>query len=45
MPIKAALNMVGLAVGPFRLPMVDLSEDEAAVVRGALEQHGLLSTV
>jgi 4-hydroxy-tetrahydrodipicolinate synthase len=45
MPVKAALNMVGLEVGGFRLPMVDLSEEEAATVRGALEQHGLLSAV
>jgi 4-hydroxy-tetrahydrodipicolinate synthase len=45
MPIKAALNMVGLDVGGFRLPMVDLTGDEAAVVRGALEAQGLLSAV
>jgi 4-hydroxy-tetrahydrodipicolinate synthase len=45
MPIKAAVNMVGLDVGGFRLPMVDLTDDEAAVVRGALEAQGLLSAV
>lgn len=45
MPIKAAMNMIGVEVGGFRLPMVDLTDDEAATVRGALEQHGLLSTV
>jgi 4-hydroxy-tetrahydrodipicolinate synthase len=45
MPIKAAMNMVGLDVGGFRLPMVDLTEEEAATVRGALEQLGLLSAV
>ena len=31
--------------GGFRLPMVDASEDEAAVVREALERHGLLAAV
>ncbi len=45
MPIKSAMNMIGVEVGGFRLPMVDLTEDEATTVRGALEQHGLLSAV
>jgi hypothetical protein len=37
--------MAGHRVGGFRLPMVDLDDDEAAVVRGMLERHGLLSAV
>lgn len=45
MPIKAAMRMAGHKVGGFRLPMVDLSDDEAAVVRSMLERHGLLSAV
>ena len=45
MPIKAAMRMAGHEVGGFRLPMVDLSEDEEAVVRSMLERHGLLSAV
>ena len=45
MPIKAAMDMIGIDVGGFRLPMVDLTEDEATTVRGALERHGLLSAV
>ena len=44
-PLKAALNMLGIEVGGLRLPMVEASEDEAAVVRAALERHGLLSAV
>jgi 4-hydroxy-tetrahydrodipicolinate synthase len=44
-PIKAALNMAGHAVGGLRLPLVEASEEEAAVVRAALERHGLLATV
>jgi 4-hydroxy-tetrahydrodipicolinate synthase len=44
-PIKAALNMVGLDVGGLRLPLVEASEDERAVIREALERHGLLARV
>ncbi len=44
-PIKTALGMMGHDVGGFRLPMVEASEDEAAIVRTALEGQGLLSTV
>jgi 4-hydroxy-tetrahydrodipicolinate synthase len=44
-PVKAALNMLGVEVGGLRLPMVEASDDEAAEVRAALERHGLLSAV
>jgi 4-hydroxy-tetrahydrodipicolinate synthase len=44
-PIKAALNMLGHEVGGLRLPLVEASEEEQAVIRGALERHGLLSAV
>ena len=44
-PVKTAMAMLGHRVGGFRLPMIEASEDEKAVVRGALEQHGLLSAV
>jgi 4-hydroxy-tetrahydrodipicolinate synthase len=44
-PVKAALNMLGVQVGDPRLPLVEVSADEAAVVRGVLERHGLLSAV
>jgi 4-hydroxy-tetrahydrodipicolinate synthase len=44
-PIKAALNMLGLDVGGLRLPLVEASDDEKAVIRGALERHGLLAKV
>jgi 4-hydroxy-tetrahydrodipicolinate synthase len=45
MPIKTAVGMIGMDTGGFRLPMVDLSDEDASTVRGALEQLGLLSTV
>jgi 4-hydroxy-tetrahydrodipicolinate synthase len=43
-PVKAALAMLGRPVGGLRLPLVEVDEVEAAVVRGALERHGLLQT-
>jgi 4-hydroxy-tetrahydrodipicolinate synthase len=45
MPVKAAMNMVGMDVGPVRLPLVELSEEEQAVIREALERHNLLAAV
>ncbi len=42
-PIKAALNLLGHRVGGLRLPLVEADEHELAVVRTALERHGLLS--
>lgn len=42
-PVKAALNLLGHRVGGLRLPMVEADESETAVVRAALERHGLLA--
>jgi 4-hydroxy-tetrahydrodipicolinate synthase len=42
-PIKAALNIMGHAVGGHRLPMVEADEDELAAIRGCLERSGLLA--
>jgi 4-hydroxy-tetrahydrodipicolinate synthase len=44
-PIKAALNMAGQHVGGLRLPMVEATEEEKAVIRAALERHELLAAV
>jgi 4-hydroxy-tetrahydrodipicolinate synthase len=41
-PVKAALAMIGLPVGGVRLPLVEVDEEQAEIVRGALERHGLL---
>jgi 4-hydroxy-tetrahydrodipicolinate synthase len=41
-PLKAALNMLGLEVGGLRLPLVEADEEQRAIVRGALERQGLL---
>jgi len=43
--IKAALRLLGHRVGGLRLPMVEADEHELAVIRAALERHGLLATV
>ncbi len=45
MPIKSALRMAGHRVGGFRLPMVDVADEEEAEVRAMLERYGLLSAV
>ncbi len=42
--VKAALNLLGHRVGGLRLPMVEADERELAVIRAALERHGLLTT-
>jgi 4-hydroxy-tetrahydrodipicolinate synthase len=44
-PVKTAVNMVGHEAGPLRLPLVEASEDERAVIREALERHNLLAAV
>jgi 4-hydroxy-tetrahydrodipicolinate synthase len=44
-PVKTALNLLGHDVGPLRLPLVDADEGELAIIRGALERHGLLTGV
>ena len=44
-PVKTAMNMIGLDVGPLRLPLVEASEEERAVIHEALERHNLLAAV
>lgn len=41
-PVKAAVNMIGLDVGEPRLPLVPPTEDESATIRAALEDAGVL---
>lgn len=42
-PVKAALEMLGLAPGGLRLPMVRADDEQRATIRRALEAHGLLT--
>src|SRR5438094_3639742 len=39
---KAALNLLGHGAGGLRLPLVEATAEELAVVRAMLERHGLL---
>ena len=41
-PVKTAMNMMGLNVGPLRLPLYDMSEGNAAILRASLEEAGLV---
>ena len=41
-PVKAAVSMLGLDVGEPRLPLVAATDEEAQVIRTALEAAGLL---
>lgn len=41
-PVKTAVNMLGLEAGDPRLPLVPATPEEAAAIRAALEEQGLL---
>jgi 4-hydroxy-tetrahydrodipicolinate synthase len=41
-PVKAAMNLMGIAVGNCRLPLVDMEEKNHEVLRKALKEYGLI---
>ena len=41
-PVKSAMNMMGLNVGPMRLPLCEMSEAHQAALRESLRKAGLL---
>ena len=41
-PIKAAMNLMGMEAGPLRLPLCDISDKNLAVLRASMERMGLL---
>ncbi len=41
-PVKAALNMMGLNAGPLRLPLTEMEDAHKAVLRKAMEEYGIL---
>jgi 4-hydroxy-tetrahydrodipicolinate synthase len=43
-PVKTALELLGVVSSRVRLPMVAADEEQRTVVRDALESHGLLTT-
>jgi 4-hydroxy-tetrahydrodipicolinate synthase len=42
-PIKAAVNMLGIRVGGLRLPLIEASEKEKEILRKAMSEFGLLA--
>ncbi len=41
-PVKEAMNMMGLNVGPVRLPLVGMDDNSKAKLRDCLIRHGLI---
>ncbi len=41
-PVKEALNIMGVNVGPCRMPLYEMSDEHKAVLRASLEKHGLI---
>ena len=41
-PVKAALNMMGLNAGPLRLPLTEMEDAHKEVLRKAMESYGIL---
>ena len=41
-PVKAAMNLMGKAVGPVRLPLTEMEEANAARLEKAMKDFGLL---
>jgi 4-hydroxy-tetrahydrodipicolinate synthase len=42
-PVKAALALLGHDVGGLRLPLVEASDEERALIRETLERTGVLA--
>ncbi|MDO4664292.1 MAG: 4-hydroxy-tetrahydrodipicolinate synthase [Erysipelotrichaceae bacterium] len=42
-PVKEALNMMGMNVGKYRLPLCEMSADHKAKLRATLQARGLIS--
>ena len=41
-PVKSAMNMMGLNVGPMRMPLCEMSEEHQTALRATLKEAGLL---
>ena len=40
-PVKEAMNMMGFAAGPCRMPLCEMTDEHKAVLRETLRRHGL----
>lgn len=43
-PVKEAVNMIGVNAGSCRLPLCDMTDEHKAVLRASLEKHGLIKS-
>ncbi len=41
-PVKEAVNMMGMSAGPCRLPLCEMSEEHKAVLYASMKKHGLI---
>ncbi len=41
-PVKKAMNLMGMDVGPLRMPLTEMSEANAAKLRDAMKDYGIL---
>lgn len=41
-PVKTALNMMGIEVGPLRLPLYDMSQENEAILKATLKKYNLI---
>lgn len=41
-PVKTALNLMGKAVGPFRLPLFEMDDDKLEILKNTLKEYNLI---
>ena len=41
-PVKKAMNLMGLDVGPLRAPMFEMSPEKTVILEKAMKDYGLL---
>lgn len=41
-PVKEAMNMIGVNAGSCRMPLYEMSDENKAVLKASLEKHGLI---
>ena len=41
-PVKTAMNLLGLNVGPMRLPLCEMSPEHEAALKKTMEEAGIL---
>ena len=41
-PVKEAVNMIGFNAGKCRLPLIDMTDENKAMIKETLEEYGLI---